>query len=246
MYRKEEKIYFPYIDSANKQWLFYNDPNKVENKTDYFNPTMEQIYFFEEYIVYSEYKKLYEFNAGLNKSHPISNGTLYEDCHIFYKESKLYFAEEIEDSNIRFCMYDFDNTGKTYHIADFKTLGISYDAEILAMNDKYALVLDNEMLSLIVYGDGNGVGAIKKSLNKIHLNNYIDNSVDAFVAPEISDEIVIPVRKDNMVYFYSVQESGKLAYVGKTDSLDGSVKINDGLIYKISKKSGTFKKYEIG
>ena len=245
LYREDEKIYFPYIDSANNQWLFYNAPNKVENKTDYFDHIMEQVYFFDEYIVYSEFKKLYELNAYEDKPHLISDEAIYEEQQ-FYKDGKLYFVEKIEGSNIRFCMYDLADSDTTYYIADFKELGISYNAEVLAMNDKYALVSDNEILSLITYGDGNGVGATKKLLNKIHFSNYIDDTYVVFVAPEISDRIVLSVEKDNMVYFYSIQENGKLAYVGKTDILDESVKINNGLIYKIGKKSETFKKYEIG
>ena len=236
LYIEGEKIYFLH-GVGFYQWLCFHDP--VQGMND-FKVTVDDKYFFDGHMIYSDKdKKLVFDDKDINDQIEEYKTKLCKDNTPFYKDGKLYSVEETDVKNILFFMYDLEES-KRRTVADFKDLMISVEAKILAFNDKYALVKDNEELSLIIYGDGDNIKATKKSLNKLHLSYYIGESYNAFVDPEISDRIILSVEKKDEVYFYTIKEDGKLAFDCKAKMEMISYDESGSLVYAFNRESREF------
>ena len=128
------------------------------------------------------------------------------------------------------------------------------------MSDKYALICENKVLKLITYRiedavvddeENDGPELEAKTVYQKHLDEIGEN-YQAFVDPEISQGIILSVKKENILYLYSIEENGKLALI----ELPENATINNALVYTFEKKTEEsenesewtieFKKYEIG
>ena len=242
------------VNGDERRYLYFYDLNQSANKIYSNDSSMKNIhYIFDGLVIYSRYNELNALDLSDVTANNLTDGvstkisdSFSEDSKTFYKDGKLYFLQEDGNGQITFCSYDLKTKPENPEkLADLNALGVSSDAETLAMNDKYALVSDKGELSLIVYGDSETTDVTIKPVNKRHLNKYIGESYTAFVDPELSNGIVLSVEKENAVYFYSIGKKGDLASVGKTDMITDGVQTNNSLVYEIDKESETFKVYEI-
>ena len=244
-----EKIYFISEDSElkNRRCIYDINGKKVSESDSSFE---FKFFYYDVILVLSDsllkYQKLDDETSPIivssewNKN---EKSTFYKDG----KDGKLFFVKV----DNKLCVLEL--SGKSNEPIDLAD--VPSGAEILAMNDKYALISYNESLKLITYRSEEMTGATEIPIYQKHLDE-IGDIFQVFVDTEISDKIIISVKKEDRVYFYTIKEDGKLEYNAKTEELPENATINNALVYTFEKKTEEsenesewtieFKKYEIG
>ena len=117
---------------------------------------------------------------------------------------------------------------------NLSALGIESADSVVTLNDKYAMIEDDEGRYSLV---------ILEEARKVSVKKYrkLGELVDIFVDPDLSSRIVMTYLDEESYYFYSVNEKGHYEFIGKTEEAE-RVK---GLVYKIDKESNEFEKIEI-
>ena len=244
LYCEGEKIYFTFDKGEDESRLCVCSRDQqsytMSVVTGFFD---DYVKFFDKYIVYFGRDGILHQAEGAFNS--ISYSWNQKEELTFYKDGKFFFvAKTDKDSTGIFC-YNFETDDKvTAPLADFNELCISSEAEILAVNDKHALVKDNEVLSLVIYTDGEK--AKKKSVSEIHLKKYIDKDYKAFVDPEISNGIILSLVDEDEKVLYSIKENGKLAYIEQNDEIIENERTINDLKNRINKASKNTKENEVG